>query len=95
MVTCTSSMSRNRGCGEQLGKGRSFADISRENYTVIEGARTAIAVHELASSMQLEMPISETVYDILYQGHQVGDSIQRLMHRIAKPEDSEMASLRW
>ncbi|MCL2547610.1 MAG: NAD(P)-dependent glycerol-3-phosphate dehydrogenase [Symbiobacteriaceae bacterium] len=95
MVTCTSSLSRNRRCGELLGKGSSFKEIREEGHAVIEGARTAVAVHELALGIQLEMPISETVYDILYQDHPVQDSISRLMHRIAKPEDTEMASLRW
>lgn len=95
MVTCNSQMSRNRNCGEQIGRGKSYQQIFSESRAVIEGARTAIAVRELAERQQVEMPISETVYDILYNDHPVEASIGRLMHRIAKPEGEGMALQRW
>ena len=95
MVTCHSAMSRNRACGELIGRGRSYEEVLSENHAVIEGARTAITVYELAEKLQLEMPISETVYDILYRNHTVQDSIKRLMYRMAKPEDTDMALMHW
>ena len=95
MVTCSSSLSRNRRCGEELGQGRSYKDIFAENLTVIEGARTALAVHELADRLGIDMPISEAVYDIVYNHHPAHDAIERLMGRIAKPEDVELAKRLW
>ncbi|MCL2497977.1 MAG: NAD(P)-dependent glycerol-3-phosphate dehydrogenase [Symbiobacteriaceae bacterium] len=95
MVTCTSKMSRNRGCGEELGRGRSYADILANQKSVIEGARTAIAVQQLAAKLKVEMPICATVYDILYDNQRPQDAIARLMGRMAKPEDSEQAARLW
>ena len=95
MVTCSSKLSRNRNCGEQLGQGRSYEDIFAERRTVIEGARTALAVHELAERLGIDMPISEAVYDIVYNQHPAHDAIERLMGRIAKPEDIELAKRLW
>ena len=94
-VTCTSKMSRNRHCGEQIGQGKSFEQVEAESRAVIEGARTSIAVHEMAGRFGLDLPISETVFDILYGNHPVEDAIDRLMNRIAKPEDESQALKAW
>jgi len=95
MVTCTSKLSRNRGAGEQLGRGKTFAQIEASSAAVIEGARTAMAVKELSRKLSIEMPISDSVYDIIYEDHPVREAMYRLMQRMAKPEDEVLARSRW
>jgi glycerol-3-phosphate dehydrogenase (NAD(P)+) len=61
VATCTSSLSRNRMVGEQLGRGRSLDDIMAEMRMVAEGVKTARPLLELATALGVEMPIGEQV----------------------------------
>ncbi len=87
VVTCTSRHSRNRYLGEQIGQGRSLEEVLAEMQMVAEGVRTTASVHALARRFNIEMPITEAVYRILFEGKKPRDAVQDLMTRSAKQED--------
>lgn len=88
VVTCFSEYSRNRYFGEQIGQGRSLEAVESEMRMVAEGVRTAIAVRELARRHGVEMPITETVNRVLFEGLRPVDGVNELMTRAAKREDA-------
>lgn len=87
VVTCMSGLSRNRYLGEQIGKGRTLAEIQAEMKMVAEGVRTTESIIALARRYDIEMPISEAVYAILFEGKKPLDAVSELMNRTAKKED--------
>ncbi len=86
VATCTSSLSRNRMVGEQLGRGRSLAEIMAEMRMVAEGVKTARPLLELAATRGVEMPIGEQVAAVLEGATSPSQAILTLMSRSAKPE---------
>lgn len=87
VVTCMSKLSRNRYFGEQIGKGKSLADIEAEMTMVAEGVRTTESTYALAQRYGVEMPITEGVYRCLFENTPPEQVIQDLMSRTAKRED--------
>lgn len=87
VVTCTSRHSRNRYLGEQIGKGRSLDEVQAEMQMIAEGVRTTASVRALARKYHIEMPITEAVYAILFEGKKPADAVYDLMTRSAKQED--------
>ncbi len=85
-VTCASRHSRNRGVGEQIGKGASLATILESMNSVAEGVPTTTAALELAESVQIELPITEKVAAILFDGADPRSAIRELMLRPARTE---------
>jgi len=86
VVTCTSKLSRNRFVGEQIGQGKSLSEIEAEMSMVAEGVRTTKSVCQLASAYNVEMPITSSVYSILFDGKRPDLAIEELMPRSAKSE---------
>jgi glycerol-3-phosphate dehydrogenase (NAD(P)+) len=86
VATCTSTQSRNRTVGVELGKGRSLDDIVAEMKMVAEGVKSTAAVLELARRNHIEMPIAEQVGAVLYEGKRADDLVPALMLRQAKAE---------
>lgn len=86
IVTCTSVNSRNWRCGKQLGEGKSLEYILQNMGQVVEGATTVKAVHELCEEKQIDMPISEAIYRVLYENADVDDEIKKMMGRRPKQE---------
>lgn len=86
VVTCTSRHSRNRGFGEKIAKKESVQQALDEIGMVVEGVRTAKAAYELALSLNIEMPITDQVYQVLYQNKPPLQAVSELMMRDAKPE---------
>lgn len=87
IVTCDSRHSRNRFVGEELGKGRKLADILADmGMVVAEGVWTAKGAYALARKKQVETPIIDEIYRILYEDRDVADAIRALMTRSAKSE---------
>jgi glycerol-3-phosphate dehydrogenase (NAD(P)+) len=86
VLTCTGSLSRNRFVGEQLGKGRRLEEIVEELNEVAEGINTARAVKQLASRAGLEMPITNEVNAVLYEGKPARDAVGELMSRPLREE---------
>jgi glycerol-3-phosphate dehydrogenase (NAD(P)+) len=87
VVTCMSRHSRNRYVGEQIGKGLSLEEIEREMRMVAEGVSTTRSVVALADKYDVEMPITESVYSILFEGKRPEEAVYDLMTRTAKHED--------
>jgi len=87
VVTCNSNHSRNRRFGIQIGKGKSFKEAERIVDQVVEGAKTAKAVHKfLQEHTDIEMPITEEVYKVLYLGKDPHQALDDLMLRQARNE---------
>lgn len=87
VVTCMSRHSRNRFVGEQIARGRSIDEIRDEMSMVAEGVASTRSVYELANRCGVEMPITEAVYGILFEGKNPSLAVDELMTRSAKRED--------
>ncbi len=85
-TTCFSPTGRNRRCGEQLGRGKTLADILEEIPGVVEGVPTTRSVLTLAQKYRVEMPITESVFQVLFEGLDPLEAISRLMSRDPKAE---------
>ncbi|HOM65807.1 MAG TPA: NAD(P)H-dependent glycerol-3-phosphate dehydrogenase [Ignavibacteriales bacterium] len=86
IVTCSSKHSRNRYVGEQIGKGRKLKDIISEMNMVAEGVETTKSSYNLAKSLNVETPIINEVYEVLFNDKNPHDAIDDLMTRDMKPE---------
>ena len=86
VVTCMSTLSRNRNLGYELGKGKSLERVQSEMTMVAEGVRTTASVVELAKKYEVEMPITEAVYRILFENEPPREAVSTLMMRTAKQE---------
>jgi len=86
IVTCQSIHSRNRYVGEEIGKGKSLASILDEIEVVAEGIKTTQSVFDLSKKYQVEMPICEGVYQILFNEKNPKEIVGKLMTRDLKFE---------
>lgn len=87
IVTGTSVHSRNWRAGNLLGQGQKVEEIEKNMGMVIEGLSTTKAAYELSRQLGVEMPITETIYDVIYNGKEIRAAITDLMLRDAKPEN--------
>jgi len=93
ILTCTGSLSRNHTVGFKLGEGKKLDDILKEMRMVAEGIKTAKSVYNLGKKFEIELPICEEIYNVLYNGEKPGRSVLRLMTRSLKNEiDSDIES---
>ncbi|MCE9636235.1 MAG: NAD(P)-dependent glycerol-3-phosphate dehydrogenase [Planctomycetes bacterium] len=86
ITTCTSRHGRNRAVGERLGRGETIQDILASMVQVAEGVRTADSVVALARKLGVEMPISEQVRRMLFDGQQPRTALAELMGRPLRSE---------
>jgi glycerol-3-phosphate dehydrogenase (NAD(P)+) len=86
VATCMSRHSRNRYVGEQIGKGRTLADVLSGMTMVAEGVKTCKAAKKLARKLQVEMPICQQVHKVLFDGKEPKQAMQDLMTRKVKSE---------
>lgn len=86
VATCISRHSRNRYVGEELGRGRTMEEVLAGMRMVAEGVNSAPAVVELAAAAGVEVPISEQVVAVLYDGRKPADALPALMQRGVKAE---------
>ena len=86
IVTCTSRHSRNRNLGERIGKGATLEEAMAQTVMVAEGVRTTLAAHEMAQRAGVEMPITEKIRAVLYEGEDPRAAVSALMERNAKSE---------
>ena len=86
IVTCLSIYSRNRYVGEEIGKGKSLVSILDKMDMVAEGIKTTQSVYDLSKKYQVEMPISEGVYQILFNEKNPKEIVSELMTRDLKLE---------
>jgi len=86
IVTATSVHSRNWRAGNELGEGQDLQTVIDTMGMVIEGIPSTKAAYELAQQQHIEMPITEAIYDVLYNGADIKQVIPQLMQREGKPE---------
>jgi glycerol-3-phosphate dehydrogenase (NAD(P)+) len=86
LLTCTGDLSRNRTVGMQLAQGKKLSEILGSMRQVAEGVITAKSIHSLALKMDVEMPISERVYSVLYEDKDPLLVVNELMDRDLKHE---------
>ncbi len=86
ILTCTGDLSRNHTVGKKIGEGLSLEEILAEMRMVAEGVKTAKSVYNLARKLEVEMPICQEMYAILYEGMSPEKAVYRLMTRDLKKE---------
>ncbi|MBW1671486.1 MAG: NAD(P)-dependent glycerol-3-phosphate dehydrogenase [Deltaproteobacteria bacterium] len=86
VLTCTGDLSRNRQVGLKLGQGKSIDTILKEMSMVAEGVKTTNSVYAMAEKYKIEMPITNQVYRVLYQGLDPKDAVNELLTRPPRHE---------
>ncbi|RTZ59313.1 MAG: NAD(P)-dependent glycerol-3-phosphate dehydrogenase [Gammaproteobacteria bacterium] len=85
VLTATGDLSRNRRFGLAIGRGKKISQALREIGTV-EGYHTVKAVFNLSQKLGLELPITETVYRVLYENLPLEEAVKNLLNRTPKEE---------
>lgn len=86
IVTCASVHSRNRKAGWLIGQGRTMEQAMAEVYMVVEGVYSARAGMKLAERYHVEVPIIQSVNEILFEGKSAAEAVSQLMQRVKKDE---------
>lgn len=92
IATCSSPLSRNHYVGVELTKGRSLKEITSAMTSVAEGVTTTMVAWNIAREMGLEMPITEKIYQVLYQG---ADPRQASVELMAAAAGHELVGRKW
>ena len=87
IVTCLSEHSRNRRAGKLIGQGKTLEETKQEVGMTIESIDNIKVAHELGKLHNIEMPIVEAVYGILYEGLKPDEAVSMLMNRAKKNEN--------
>jgi glycerol-3-phosphate dehydrogenase (NAD(P)+) len=87
ILTCTGDLSRNRRVGLMLAGQEALPDILKKLGHVAEGVYTVREVHELARRLDVEMPICEAVYRVLYDGVSAAAAVEKLLNRAPGTEN--------
>jgi len=87
VLTCTGDLSRNHTVGVQLGQGKTLEDVMQKMHAVAEGVTTAVSAVRLGAKYQVEMPIAESVYELLNGRLTAREAVISLMTRTLKQED--------
>ena len=86
MLTCFGHLSRNFQLGQRIAGGETLHQIETSSAMVAEGVETTKAVKLLAQEKNIEMPITQQVYEILFNNKSPGEALKELMKRRLKPE---------
>jgi glycerol-3-phosphate dehydrogenase (NAD(P)+) len=86
VATCSSPLSRNRYVGKQLASGRGLQEILSSMKNVAEGVDTTIGALELASRLRVDMPLTQAISTVLFQGMDPRQAVTELMNRAPRPE---------
>jgi glycerol-3-phosphate dehydrogenase (NAD(P)+) len=86
VLTCSGDLSRNRRVGLALGQGKKLGEIIAEMRMVAEGVKTTKAARELAGKLGVPAPITEFMYQVMYEDRPARDALRELMTRELKPE---------
>lgn len=95
IVTCTSMHSRNRRCGIMIGEGLSRDEAEKKVGMVVEGIYATKAAYDLSKKLDIEMPIIDQLYGVLYEEADVNQAVKNLMGRKRKHEMEEVTTLKW
>ncbi len=87
VLTCTDDQSRNRRTGLALGKGKDLDAVVKQIGQVVEGVATAKEVVALAKKQNIDMPITEQVYNVLYKNSSPEEAVNALFNRTIKKEN--------
>ncbi len=88
VTTCISPVGRNRSAGELIGRGKQVEEVLASTASVIEGIPTTKSVYALARRHGVEMPITEAVHGVLFEGKEVIATLSELMSRTLKGEET-------
>ncbi len=86
IVTCLSEHSRNRRAGKLIGEGKTLEEARKEIGMVIEGVDNIEVAHELCKKYDVNMPIVDAVYDMLFNNLDPKEAVNMLMTRAKKDE---------
>jgi len=86
MVTCFSKHSRNRNLGEMLARGKTLEQAEKELKMVAEGVKTCISAYQLGKKLNIELPIINEVYEVLFNNKDAKKAVFDLMTRTPKAE---------
>jgi len=88
VTTCFSPHSRNRFVGEEIGKGKKLKEVVKKMKMVAEGVETVKSAYQLSKKLNVEMPITQEVYLVLYKNKSPRRAVKNLMERPLKEEIS-------
>lgn len=86
ILTCTAPMSRNYSLGIKLGQGMRLNEVLSQTKSVIEGVATSESAYEISKKYNVQMPIIENVYTVLYEDKEPAVAVNELMNRTLKTE---------
>ncbi len=86
VTTCFSPYGRNLKVGTLIGEGKSLDEILESMHMVAEGVPTTEAAIELSKKYQVDMPITQEIYQVLFQGKSAEEAVESLMSRKVRPE---------
>lgn len=86
IVTASSMNSRNFQAGLKIGQGQSVEEAVANSKMVVEGARVIISAHEIAQRYQIDLPIIETSYKVLFENAPINEAIHTILSRKLKAE---------
>jgi glycerol-3-phosphate dehydrogenase (NAD(P)+) len=86
MVTCFSKHSRNRAVGQAIGEGTSLDEAQNRLGMIAEGVKNAASAYELGKKLNIELPIINEIYYVLFKNKKAVDAVNDLMNRGAKQE---------
>jgi len=86
ILTCTGDLSRNRQIGMMLARGRSLTNSLQRLGHVAEGVSTALEAQRLGIALEIEMPITQAVCNVLYEGMPAREAVEGLLSRGTKNE---------
>lgn len=86
IVTATSVHSRNNRAGILVGQGLSLEDLNNKIKMVVEGIPTTKSVYELAKEKNIDLPITNEIYQVLFNNKDCNESVKDLMMREIKSE---------
>lgn len=89
VLTCTGDLSRNHAVGKKIGQNKKLKEILSEMRMVAEGVNTTKSVYNLSKKLDVEMPITQEIYSILYEDVSPKEAVLRLMTRDLKQETDE------
>lgn len=87
IVTCTSMHSRNRKAGYLIGKGKSREEAVEEVGMIVEGIKACNAFYNLKEKLNVEMPITDALYKVLFEGSDPREMVSKLLQRDKKSEN--------
>ena len=92
IVTCTSMHSRNRRAGILIGQGKSLEETLEEVKMVVEGITATEVAYEVAKKLNVDMPITNAIYSVLYDGYNANEVVTELMMRNKTHEMEEVVN---